>query len=151
MLIRLMFFVVILACAALFFIKGDDGKPLMTIEKLFEGLPGSPSDLLSWKAETPATPVVTRIYKWKDENGVWQFSDSPLDEEGAEIMELDGQINIVPAFKPPGGVDEEKTPAAIPGVMTVSPREAGNMLDTVNNLQETMDQRKADMDEISNN
>ena len=151
MLIKLMLFVVILACAALFFIKGGDGKPLMTIEKLFDGLPSSPSGLLSGETETPATPALTRIYKWKDENGVWQFSDSLIDKEGAEVMELDGQINIVPAFQPPGRVDEEKTPVAIPGVMTVSPQEAGNMLDTVTNLQETMDQRKADMDAINNN
>ena len=119
MLIKLMLFVVILACAALFFIEGGDGKPLMTVEKLFERLPSSPSDMLSGEADTPA---VTRIYKWKDENGVWQFSDSSLFKEGAEVMELDSQINIVPAFKPPGGADEEKTSVAIPGVMTVSPQ-----------------------------
>ena len=151
MFIKLMIFVVILACAGLIFVKGRDGKPLMTVEKLLEGLPSSPSDLLSREAETPATPAVTRVYKWKDENGVWQFSNSPLDEEGAEVIELDGQINIVPAFNPPEGVDKKTAPVAIPGVMTVSPQEAGNMLDTVDNLQETVDQRKADMDAISNN
>ena len=64
------------------------------------------------------------------------------------MIELDGQINIVQAFRFPEPVKENKTPTPIPGVMTVSPQEAVNMLDTVNNLQETIDQRKADMDAL---
>jgi len=42
-----------------------------------------------------------------------------------------------------------KSPAAIPGVATVSPGQAAELMDTVNNLQETIDQRKADMDALS--
>ena len=145
MMIKLMIFAVILAGAALFFIKGPDGKHLLTVDKLFGDFPGSSADLLPGESETPA---VTRIYKWKDEDGVWQFSNSPADKEGAEVIELDGQINIVQAFRFPEPVKENKTPTPIPGVMTVSPQEAVNMLDTVNNLQETIDQRKADMDAI---
>lgn len=143
--IKLMIFVVIFAAAALFFVKGPDGKPLLTADKLFEGIPGSLTDLLPGEPETPA---VTRIYKWKDENGVWQFSNSPADEEGAEVIELDGQINTVQAFRLPDPAREKKTPIAIPGVMTVSPQEAAKMFDTVNDLQQTVDQRKADMDAI---
>jgi hypothetical protein len=42
-----------------------------------------------------------------------------------------------------------KSPAAIPGVETVSPGQAAELMDTVNNVQETIDQRKADMDALS--
>jgi Domain of unknown function (DUF4124) len=153
MMIKLMIFAVILAGAGLFFIKGPDGKPLMTIEKLVEDLPDSPSNFLPGEVEIPATPAVTRVYKWKDKDGVWQFSNSPVDEDGAEIIELDGRINTVQAFKPraPARVEAAQSSATpIPGVMTVSPQEAGNMLDTVKNLQKTIDQRKADMDAVSN-
>lgn len=152
MMVKLIILVVILGCVGLFVVKGPDGEPLMTVEKLFEGFPTSLSDLLPADTEAKEAPAITKIYKWKDENGVWQFSNSPVDEEGAEIMELDGQINTVQAFKaPPTTKKEKKGPTAIPGVMTVSPQQAGNMMDTVKNLQETIDQRKAEMDAIGNN
>ena len=142
---------VLLACGGLFFVEGPDGAPLMTLDKLLESLPGSPSEMLPGKDVIPAAPVVTRIYKWKDKDGVWQFSNLAADEEGAEIMEIDNQINIVQAFEPAEAVAvKKKVPKAIPGVMTVSPQEAADLLDTVNNLQETIDQRKADMDAITN-
>ncbi|MBQ74694.1 MAG: hypothetical protein CMQ20_06670 [Gammaproteobacteria bacterium] len=150
MMSKLMILAVFLACAGLFFIKGPDGTPLLTIDKLLGDLPSSPSDLLPKDAKQQAAPAVTKIYKWKDDNGVWQFSNSPVDEKGAEVMELDGKINTVEAFVAPAKDEMKKKPAAIPGVSTVSPQQAGNLLDTVKNLQETIDQRKSDMDSVSN-
>lgn len=149
--IKWVIFAVLLVCGGLYFVKGPDDMPLMTLDKLLEGFPGLPSELLPGKDVIPAAPAVTRIYKWKDEDGVWQFSNLAVDEEGAEIMEIDNRINIVQAFEPAEAVAvKKKVPKANPGVMTVSPQEAADLLDTVNSLQETIDQRKADMDAITN-
>ncbi|MBQ60897.1 MAG: hypothetical protein CMQ19_02365 [Gammaproteobacteria bacterium] len=151
MMMKLVILAVFLACAGLFVIKGPDGTPLLTVDKLLEDLPSSPSDLLPKELELPEEPLVTKIYKWKDENGVWQFSNSPVDESGAEVLELDGQINTVQAFVAPVQEEKKKKPAVIPGVSTVSPQQAGGLMDTVKNLQETIDQRKSDMDNTSGN
>lgn len=148
MMIKLMVFIVILACAGLFFIKEPDGKPLLTIDELMADL--SPANLIPdavKSAAEPSAPALTKVYRWQDENGVWQFSDNPNDAPGAEVMELDGKINTIESVAPQPPAT--KSPTAIPGVATVSPGQAAELMDTVNNLQETIDQRKADMDVLS--
>ena len=128
----------------LFLIEGPNGEPIMSLDDF---KPETPEVM-----ELPRAP--TKVYKWQDENGAWQFSDKPVDAEGAEEMELDGDINIVPGFKAPRKtvVNEEKTRPNIPsGLTSVSPEKISEMMDTVNNLQETVDQRKADVDKVGNN
>ena len=97
-------------------------------------------------------PEVTEVYRWQDENGVWQFSNNPNDAPGAEVMALDGKINIIESAQlPPTASPETRKsiPSSIPGVATVAPEQAAELMDTVTNLQDTIDQRKADMDAIS--
>ena len=77
---------------------------------------------------------------------MWQFSDNPNDAPGAEVMELDGKINTIESVAPQPAT---KAPTSIPVVATVSLGQAAELMDTVNNLQETIDQRKADMDALS--
>ena len=128
----------------LFLIEGPNGEPIMSLDDF---KPETPEVM-----ELPRTP--TKVYKWQDENGAWQFADKPVDVEGTEEMELDGDINIVPGFKAPRKtvVNEEKTRPNIPsGLTSVSPEKISEMMDTVNNLQETVDQRKADVDKVGDN
>ena len=152
MMIKLMIFIVIIACVGLFFIKGPDGTPLLSIEEFMADLSPanfSASDLLPSAVQSAAessAPAITKVYRWQDENGVWQFSDNPNDEPGAEVMELDGKINTIESVAPQ---PKKKSPAGIPGVATVSPAQAGQLIDTVKNLQENIDQRKADMDALT--
>ncbi len=141
--IKLMIGIVILACGGLFFIKGPDGKPLMTIDELFSA--PKPST-----AEANRNIEPTKVYKWQDENGVWQFSNTPVTAQEAEVVVLDGQINTMDAYVAPK--ESRQTEAASPfsalppGVTTVSPDKIGEMMDTVNNLQQTVDDRKAELD-----
>ncbi|MDA0790704.1 MAG: hypothetical protein O2780_14750 [Proteobacteria bacterium] len=148
MLLKLMVVIVILACAGPFFIKGPDGQPLMTLDDLKPDIT-SPADLLpDALAPDPAPAEPTRVYKWQDENGVWQFSNNPADARGAEEVALDGHINTMEAFKPPPKQSAVKpsAPSSIPGVATVSSSQAAELMNTVTNLQETIDARKADLD-----
>jgi len=142
--IKLMIGITVLACAGLFFINGPDGKPLMTFDELFSSSSPGPTT-----AEVNRRIEPTKIYKWQDENGVWQFSSTPVDESGAELVILDGQINTMDAYVAP---DREKKAAASPfsalppGLTTVSPEKIGELMDSVNNMQETVDQRKEEID-----
>ena len=141
--IKLMIGIVILACGGLFFIKGPDGEPLMTFDELFS----SPEQS---SAELNRNIEPTKVYKWQDENGVWQFSNTPVNESGAEVVILDGKINTMDAYVAPK--QDKKASAANPfsalppGLTTVSPDKIGEMMDTVNNMQETVDDRKAELD-----
>lgn len=142
MLIKIIIFIVILACAGPFFISGPDGEPLMTLDDLMPAAPDVP-DIV------PAAPVT--VYKWQDENGIWQFSTEPV--EGAETMELDGQVTVMDSLDPKDlqRLSGESTakPAAfkIPsGVTTVAPDQVEKMMESVNSMQDTVDERKQEID-----
>jgi hypothetical protein len=143
MMLKIIILLGIAACVAPFFIDGPDGQPLMSLD--------------DWQPEMPSVELpgasdeveITTVYKWQDEDGVWQFSNNPVDAQGAEQMALDGKINTMPAPQMPTSRTEKKSaPVSIPGVATVSPGQAAELLDTVNNLQDTIDQRKADLDAL---
>ncbi|MFP6807774.1 MAG: hypothetical protein VB957_11435 [Pseudomonadales bacterium] len=159
--IKLMIVALVIAAGGLFFIEGPDGNPLLSLDDL--GLIAASfdprtisSELLSDDSKASSGP--TTIYKWKDEEGIWQFSNTPVEQPGVEVMEVDGNVNIIQALDMNAynrASDSSPSPTSqirkeIPGVMTVSPGQAAQMMDTVNNLQETIDKRKADMDAMSN-
>lgn len=139
-----MIFVVVLACIGPFFIDGPDGEPLMSLEDLMPTTPDIP-DL------APAEPVT--VYKWQDENGIWQFSTEPVEGIESETMELDGAVTVMDAIDPrelrrlAGDEETKSTAMSLPGgLTTVAPDQLEQMMDTVNNLQETVDDRKSDLD-----
>jgi hypothetical protein len=133
MMIKVMVFIVVLAFAGPFFIKGPDGKPLLTIDEFMSDL--SLENLIPnavKSAAEPTAPALTKVYRWQDEDGVWQFSDNPNDAPGAEVMQLDGKINTIESVAPK---PVTKSPTAIPGVATVSPGQAAELMDTLSGIQ----------------
>ena len=142
--IKLMVMLLVLAFAGLFFINGPDGGPVLTLGDL---APSSPE-------AGDAAPQTQQVYKWQDENGVWQFSDQAVDEARGETIELDGMVNVIQSYQPP----PEATPARAngnsttlntPGITTVNPAQINEMMNTVNDLQGTLDQRAADIDSLA--
>ena len=85
--LKLLLFTLVLALAAPFILKDEDGRPLMEAGKLRMPTLGTPSlpaldavrnvvdeagnRLTEWGGEPPATTV----YKWRDAAGGWHFSD----------------------------------------------------------------------------
>ena len=149
MIVKLMILALIAAFAGLFFIKGPSGEPILKLDDLKPDRPEL--------SMTPSKP--TKVYKWQDENGIWQFSNQPVEGENVEVMELDGKINTIPAVpiitqNPGCGAKQPATSskpaiATIPsGLTSVSVEKIAEMMDAVNNLQETVDERKARMDKI---
>lgn len=109
MAIRLLILAVIVVLGLLFLVEDPDGNTTLTIDGVVKELQNSASDILPKDLQKFQSPSVTKVYKWKDENGVWQFSNTPVDEPGVEVIEFDGQINTIPAFKPPeAGQDGSK-------------------------------------------
>jgi hypothetical protein len=80
--VKLMLFVVVAALAAPFVLKGPNGAPLMSLDGIRMpevSLPdlGEVRDTLKAGVraadEEPAN--VTEVFKWRDDEGVWHFSD----------------------------------------------------------------------------
>ncbi|MFT5208412.1 MAG: hypothetical protein ACI9CE_000126 [Flavobacterium sp.] len=72
----------------------------MTVDDFIPTVPSSLDELTPSAADTVLSGP-TKVYKWKDENGIWQLSNREEDGQGAagnavETMELDGDINICP-------------------------------------------------------
>lgn len=144
--VKFMSLALIVAVGGLFFIKGPDGQPLLTLGDL---KPDTPQ--LSTEPGEPTT-----VYKWKDENGVWQFSSEPVEGVDAaarvETMELTGDINTIPAFKEPRRVSKStpKVPSLSgmpPGLTTVSPDKVEELTQAAQQIEETAALRKQQIDQ----
>ena len=61
----------------------------------------------------PEEEVVREVYKWQDENGVWQYSDMPP-PEGTQTAKLkvSNKTNIIQSFKPPQPEDTDTSTAS---------------------------------------
>jgi hypothetical protein len=143
----------IIGLVGLFVVKGPDGERLLTLDDFTPDLstPESLSDLLN-SDRAGEQPEPTRVYKRKDENGVWQFSNLEEDSVGAEVIELDGDVNIIPAIDVDAHVADEARDSISRGSQTALPfAEALDGLDKARKLQQTVDSRKADVDKALGN
>ena len=149
---KLLIGMLIIACLAPLFLKGPDGGPIMTLDDWKIDLPTSIRELMAGmgKKESATEPQApAEIYKWQDADGQWQFSNTPPDET-AELVEI-SDINLMGAYVPPPEPDAViAAGASLPtsGAMTATPDQVKQMMETVTNLQETMDDRKADLDVV---
>lgn len=106
--IKLMLFMVCLAMAGPFLLKGPDGKPLLTLQKL--GLPSSFSAAFTQiknqiKTNTTTSPAENTdtqsvranvFYKWQNSEGVWQFTvQAPPPPVVYSEIHTDPKANII--------------------------------------------------------
>ncbi|MFT7222379.1 MAG: hypothetical protein ACI8Z1_004005 [Candidatus Azotimanducaceae bacterium] len=163
MMIKLIVGLAIIACIAPLFIKDPNGEPLMTLDDWsidFSSLTSSlvtslesGADVVGAASSAPHNTESSQVYKWRDEEGVWQFSDTPVEGlNGAVIEKVEiSTVNVMDAFVPlakTASGESKAEPAGIGGPTIVSPAKIQKMMDTVNNLQHTIDDRKADMDAL---
>jgi hypothetical protein len=143
MLIKAMILILMAAFAGLFFVTGPGGEAVLTLE-----------DFKPEPAEMDAGQAPTKVYRWQDENGIWQFSNQPEDETQGELLELDGKINTMPAvdasiLNQKQVASKQSTMSVPSGFTTVSNDKVEEMMDAVNELQSTVDSRKAEIDKLS--
>ena len=90
---------VVVAMAGPFIMKGPNGQPLMKLSDLIPSfdtskLPG----VDNFSEPTDANNMLgkQRFYKWKDKNGVWQFSETPPPEEiQNKVVDVYPDANII--------------------------------------------------------
>ncbi len=116
---------------------------------------GSKESIASLKAKAPKnlTNVTTdkkvKVYKWVDENGVTQFSQTPPRLGGkAESLTLKPNTNIMQAYKAPK--QEPKQPTG-PRIFKTNPYTPGGMKDMLNEttrVTEQMNQRQQEQNAL---
>ena len=130
--IRILLLAVAFAVIAPFFIKGPDGKPLMTLDKWFSKSPAQ-------KSPEAAKPHKRTIYKWHDKDG-WHFStERPEGVANLQTIEVDGRINIMPSIT---ASPKSSAPSSDGGVAS----RMKQAITAATHLQETIDKRKAAID-----
>ncbi|MFC3152299.1 DUF4124 domain-containing protein [Litoribrevibacter euphylliae] len=109
--IKLMLLVLVGAVVAPMFIKGPDGEPIVTLQEV---LPSSSSSESAYVSPSSSSSKLTTVYKWKDENGQWHFSDNQATGQNHETLKYNPKANIIQSLakkeEPKDGA------AAIPGV-----------------------------------
>jgi hypothetical protein len=159
--------VLILGCAGLFVLKKPDGSPILSMQDFLPNISslaldakklirnaknitasiGNDSEKNSEDNTEQTAHAESGIYRWKDSNGQWQFSDTPPINQAAEAMNVSGNLNkdLVATYEPPEEPtvenDTATTPTASLVPMTISPDEVSKLMEDVNNMQQLMDDR----------
>ncbi len=159
--------VLILGCAGLFVLKKPDGTPILSANDFLPDITSIVTDakrLISDAKEAASSvgddtesnakataQTQPSIYRWKDSNGQWQFSDTPPANQTAEAMNVSGNLNkdLVATYEPPTEPtienDVTTTSTAGPIPMTVSPDKVSKLIEDADNIQKLMDDRAEQM------
>lgn len=95
---KLQMIIMVAGFVGLFFDNGPGVSPILSFADATPSVPRLDNYQLD---SLPAWSAHTEVYKWQDEEGIWQFSNQPQDMAGAKIEEIDNNINTVAAFKMP--------------------------------------------------
>ena len=108
------------------------------------------------KAPKNITNVTTdkrvQVYKWRDQYGVMQFTNTPPPNQSAEIVELVPNTNIVKAVQVPEQEPESESGRSGPKVMsTGSPYTPGGvkeLLDSTSSLADGIGEKQAQQQKL---
>jgi hypothetical protein len=165
--IKVLFAILILGFAGLFVLKKPDGTPIISMNKwipdistLTSNAQGFMGKIKNFKvsgtqtsetneAINPEENTDPKIYRWKDSNGQWQFSDTSPTHKTAEAINVSGNLNkdLVATYVAPEeskeipNTTDEASSTISP--MTISPKEISKLMDDTNNIQQLMDDRAA--------
>ena len=169
----LMIAVLILAMAGPFFIKGRDGRPLLTAGEVFpsgdelrgaarngwNGLVRKAERMLDRQKDATPPGQTMAIYKWQDTQGNWHYSDDPNPKGASEQMLVDPNANVVPGLPvertaPPSGEPAAQPPksqddAGLPVPISLSPGRVKELVEDAQRVQEVLDDRSEAMDAAS--
>ena len=168
-----MILVVIAALAGPFFLKGPDGRPLMSIgeampdwqrlgvvaQHQWSKLTGKARRLAGGDDDGSADGK-TRVYKWRDASGNLQYSDEPPPQGGAETLYIDPDVNLIPGTPPPPPApspsaapqsEPKSAPVPEPGLLPpiMDPGRVKQLVDDAQGVQELLDDRARKMDDAS--
>lgn len=107
------------------------------------------------KVPSNITSVVTdkkvQVYKWRDANGVMQFSNTPPPDSTAEQVSLDPNTNLMQAVKVEEKKPEQAQVVQAPGVSPYSPKQMKKVLEDAKGVEALLQQRHEDQQKMLSN
>ncbi len=146
---KLIILALIGALAAPFILKKPDGTPMMTFEQFMPDASKSISQLKSIGKDKP------QLYRWKDDKGQWQYSDTPHESAQVEKFQAKSTINSMKTIELPEGFGEPKKeeqfdPTQNDGVnipVTTAPlTKVPEMIQQIEGIQTKFDNRQKQLD-----
>ncbi|MEY8205854.1 MAG: DUF4124 domain-containing protein [Bermanella sp.] len=137
------------ALAAPFIMKKPDGTPMMTFKQFMPDASKSIDQLTAMGKTQP------QLYRWKDEKGHWQYSDSPHESAQGEKFQVQATINAMKTIELPEGFGEpKKKEPSEPGdtdgfnvpVTTAPLSKVPKMLEDIDGIQQKFDNRQQQLD-----
>jgi len=167
--VLLMLALPVLAILLPFVIRGPDGRPLLTIDKIkapqielpgFSKLKGLfKKEKQSPKKKEPPADRATKMYKWKNADGVWCFSDKLNADGPYEVIHVKPRTKIVQADEPEIEEDmedqetdslsednEETSPVPLPGIAPVF--QGPRLIEQAKQLKKQVEKRNQEMDRL---
>lgn len=158
---RLLGLIVVLALAGPFFMKGPDGRPLWTIQDTISKVKTTTSRWFSKAGVSKAKVALSNevvVYRWRDADGVWQFSAEVPEGVTAETMRIDTGSNAIQFVQPVLADDEieeddegndlsEQIESPMIGPYP-SPEATRQLIDDVKAIQQQSEDRLKEMDNI---
>ncbi len=149
------------------FMLGPGGKPLMSLSDWMPGnmsLAGAGNKLVNtWNKASGKLQQGTgidlsmptaKLYKWKDAQGRWQFSNEPPPADAGEVFVQD-MPQMANVMQPVEMRERQDTNSGnrgpgfnFPFPATVPVKDIPKLIDDAKNLQKTADLRKAALDNI---
>lgn len=149
----------VIGLVGLFVLKKPDGSPWLSIADFTPDTTLIKNDALSLINKVKKTTASDTgekkqggIYRWKDANGQWQFSDTAPTDQTAETITVSGNLNsdlsekYTPPKKPENKIVDkpEASNSIIPS--TLSPEKISKLMKDANNVQQLMDERASQME-----
>lgn len=162
--LKFLLFILVLGIAGLFFIKKPNGQPWLSVDDFMPNIPelmAQGSNLFdsaqrSVDKATSSDPNAgkTKVYKWRDSSGNWHLSDKPISAAGGrdQVMHVDPDTNLLGGSRVSATEVEQSrsdgVPNAVPLPMTVSPDRVGKLIDDAKAVQDLMDNRGQQLDNL---
>ena len=151
----------VLGIGGLFILKKPDGTPWLSLDQILpqvslSSVKQTVTDALPEQVIGGQDDQVT-VYKWRDSEGNWQFSDTPPDGATAEQVLVDTNVNrdLVPELRESpittttdsGGKAIFIKDSSLPTPTTLAPDKLTKLIEDANNVQQLMDNRQQQLDE----
>ena len=152
----------------LFFVKGPNGKPILdfrdmrisinSIKTTIQGWSNSVSNSVSGSVSELTGGEVeivepTKVYRWQDADGNWQYSDTPPAGVASEAVEVKTNGNVVQSTPPRPVNAEESTEQGpqigVPLPLTIAPGEVNQLIKDAKQVQELMNERSKTLESVA--
>lgn len=164
---KLLLLLLVAACAAPFILKGPDGRPYLTLDRLKApdvAIPDLPD--LKTPYRKIKTAIVSnhedqpvQVYKWRDESGVWHYSDQKAADGSSTVISVNPAQNQVHFEETPsrenasdGASTEHSEDAATQAPSSLLPTigNAKRLMEKARGVNQLAEKRQREQDRIIN-